>query len=505
MNVTLYKYKGIIKKLDKTMPTASGDKLELTNVYLKDGSSVTHPSLLITSDTSLSDFNYCYIPSFNRYYFMEVTSISNKLWEFSCLVDVLYSNSTSIKANQIYLERSESFYSELLPDDAVSFLAYNDITITDLTAQTQGNKKNIDIYNANNDYNVTLSVINDLPIQAYDYDETTFDFSVHPPVTCLTSVRYPEDNGESYYNYTYVTELAKINTALKSIYQETEASFIKSVVVFPFNISCITQTGQSLPQTYTIRLGNTSYGANNVYRPDIFAYDYKTFLDYTFPINTEFYQFEPYTTYELYIPYVGWKTINISDVEGKRIILTMKVNFENGRGTIYLINVTENYIIASYDAQIGVVVPISRSNLEELNAQAISNSISMVLGVVGGAVGTTIGLASGNPIAIAGGIMSATSAVAKGVTNHIGMFEKGQAQVRDAYNGLDSRKVYLKVTAKAHNPIPSSQMGRISNYITTITSLSGFTQGKINKLDNVSASKWEKDEIIRLFSEGVII
>lgn len=503
MNVTLYRYKGEVKKLHKTLPTSEYDVWNFTNVYLKDGSSVTHPTLLIKA-TNLKDVNYCFIQEFFRYYFVEIDSISNGLWELKCSVDVLNTNWSEIEDNYAYIERSESGGNPLLEDDAVSFENKNTITITDLLAQTQGNKKNIDIYNANNDYNVTLSVINDLPIQAYDFGETTFDFIVNPPVTCLSSVRYPEDNGESYYNYTYVTELSKINTALKSIYQETEASFIKSVVVFPFNISCITQSGQSSPQTYTIRLGNTSYGANNVYRPDIFAYDYKTFLDYTFPSAPNFNDREPYTTYEMYIPYVGWRTINIADVEGSRVILTMKVNFENGKGTIYFVNVTKDYIIASYDAQIGVVVPISRSNLEELNAQALSNAISMVLGVVGGAVTTTLGI--GNPIAMVGGILTATSAVAKGISNHIGMFEKGQSQVRDAYNGLDSRKVYLKVTTKSKIASPTSQMGMPVKKVDLISNCSGFTQAKINKLNGLEyCSKWEYDEIIRLFQEGIII
>lgn len=503
MNVILYRYKGEVKKLHKTLPTSEYDVRNFTNVYLKDGSSVTHPTLLIKA-TNLKDVNYCFIQEFSRYYFVEIDSISNGMWELKCSVDVLHTNWSEIEDNYAYIERSESGFDYLLEDEAVSFENKNIITITDLLAQTQGDKKNFDIYNINNDYNVTLSVINDLPIQAYDFAETTFDFSVNPPVTCLSSIRYPEDNGESYYNYTYVTELAKINTALKSIYQENEASFIKSVVVWPFNISCITQTGQALPQTYTIRLGNTSYGSNNVYRPDIFAYGYKTFLDYTFSTTINFYEKEPYTTYEMYIPYVGWRSINIADVDGSRVILTMKVNFENGKGTIYLINVTKNYIIASYDAQIGVVVPISRSNLEELNAQALSNAISMVLGVVGGAVTTTLGI--GNPVVMAGGILTATSAVAKGISNHIGMFEKGQSQVRDAYNGLDSRKVYLKVTTKSKITSPSSQMGLPVRKVDLISNCSGFTTAKINKLKNLEyCSKWEYDEIIRLFSEGVII
>lgn len=509
MNVTLYKYTGDVKVLDKTMPTASTSKKELTNVYLKDGSSVTHPSLLITSDTSLYDYNYCYIPSFNRYYFMEVDSITNKLWEFKCSVDVLKSNVTAIDSNYAYIERSESLGNPLIVDDADTFENVNVVTLTNLSGETQGDKKNISLKNVlQGNSNITLSVINDLNIQAYDDDETMYQFSVTSPVSCLENISIPDETGISYYNYLYVTDLVKINTSLKNIYKETESTFIKSVIVFPFELVTLKERdaqGQltNNPKEFTLRLGNGNYGSNNVYKPRFDNFDYLTFFDYTFPSVTSYKDYEPYTTYELYIPYVGWRSINISDVVGSRVILTMRINYENGKGTIYLVNVTKDYIIASFDAQIGVVVPISRSNLEELNAQSIANAISMVIGVVGGAVTTTLGI--GNPIAVAGGILTASSAIAKGVSNHIGMFEKGQAQVRDAFSGLDSRNIYLKVTSRNKITSPNAQMGTPVKRVALISSCSGFTQAKINKLDGINASKWEKDEIIRLFQEGIII
>ena len=514
MNVTLYKYFGNLKQLHKNLSSyiEDEDKKTLTNVYLKDGSSVTHPSLLITSSDDLSEFNYCYIPVWNRYYFMEVDSISNNLWEFKCSVDVLFSNVTAIDTNYAYIERSESGGNPLIVDDADTYENVNVVTLTNLSGETQGDKKNISLKNVlQSDSNITLSVINDLNIQAFDDDETMYQFNVTTPVSCLENISIPDETGISYYNYLYVTDLTKINTSLKNIYQETNATFIKSVIIWPFKIVTLKSRDEygvltTNPKEFTLRLGNANYGSNNVYKPRFDNFDYLTFFDYTFSSVTSYKDYEPYTTYELYIPYVGWRNINISDVSGCRVILTMRLNFENGIGTIYLINVTKDYVIASFDAQIGVVVPISRSNLEEINAQAISNTIGMVLGVIGGAVSAGFGASTGNTLAVAGGVLAMTSAVAKGAQGNFSLFEKGQAQVRDAFSGLDSRKVYLKVTSKTKVTSPTAQMGTPVKKVALISSCSGFTQAKINKLSGLEyASKWEQDEIIRLFQEGIII
>ncbi len=507
MNVTLYKFNGIIKKLDKSLISLT--KLELTNVYLKDGSSVTHPSLLITSDTSLYDYNYCYIPSFNRYYFMEVDSITNKLWEFKCSVDVLKSNASAILTNYMYVERCETNYSLKIVDDADTFENINDITITNLSGETQGNLKNtyLDTTITPGTKNVTLSTINNInmqPIKINDDGTLVYSTTITAPITNMNDVQVPYSNGEFYYNFIYLFDYNKLNS-VKSIYEEAKSTFIKSLVVWPFAISSLTyKDSQGVIRDYEepFTLGST-YLSGSAYVIGEDAYKFYTFLDYTFPSVSNYYDFEPYTTYELFIPYAGWKTINIKDVEGSRILLSMRINYETGEGVIYLINYTKNYVIASYDCQIGCVIPISRSNLEELKAQRDSNIIGMSLGIMGGAITSALGI--GNPIVVAGGMLAATSAVVKGAQTNMTLFEKGQVQVKSANYGLDNRKVILKKTTKVKVTSPTAQMGKVLNKVELISNCSGFTQGKINKLDDINASKWEKDEIIRLFQEGIII
>ena len=63
---------------------------------LREESSVINPSFIIQAENP-SDYNYCYISSFNRYYFItNITSIRTNLWRIDCAVDVLMSFSSDI-------------------------------------------------------------------------------------------------------------------------------------------------------------------------------------------------------------------------------------------------------------------------------------------------------------------------------------------------------------------------------------------------------------------------
>jgi hypothetical protein len=58
---------------------------------LRGESSVINPSFLIET-TNPSQYNYCYIPSFNRYYFItDIISVRTHIWRINCNVDVLMS------------------------------------------------------------------------------------------------------------------------------------------------------------------------------------------------------------------------------------------------------------------------------------------------------------------------------------------------------------------------------------------------------------------------------
>lgn len=63
---------------------------------LRSESSVITPSFVVEIENP-SNYNYCYIEAFHRYYFIsDITSIRTGIWKIDCTVDVLMSFKTDI-------------------------------------------------------------------------------------------------------------------------------------------------------------------------------------------------------------------------------------------------------------------------------------------------------------------------------------------------------------------------------------------------------------------------
>lgn len=89
------------------------------HVDLKGDCSVQSPTLLLRISNP-SAYNYCYIPEFNRYYFIsDWVAMNSTQWECTCKVDVLASFKSDIKAIRAYVVNSASFYSPLITDNRI--------------------------------------------------------------------------------------------------------------------------------------------------------------------------------------------------------------------------------------------------------------------------------------------------------------------------------------------------------------------------------------------------
>lgn len=83
------------------------DYVDIVYGVLRDSASITNPSITIQYD-NLVDFNYVYIPVFNRYYYVtDINILSNKLYELSLTVDVLMSYRDSILNCVGFVDRCE--------------------------------------------------------------------------------------------------------------------------------------------------------------------------------------------------------------------------------------------------------------------------------------------------------------------------------------------------------------------------------------------------------------
>lgn len=96
MTITLYKCRDDKRVVDKTLP--SDTKIDITAV-IKADTDILNPVLELSYDSSIisSGYNYMYIPSWKRYYFITDISFSMQRMFISGKVDVLTTYATEIK------------------------------------------------------------------------------------------------------------------------------------------------------------------------------------------------------------------------------------------------------------------------------------------------------------------------------------------------------------------------------------------------------------------------
>ena len=86
-------------------PTGTGSEY---NCVLKSGSGIMHPTLsfdfCIANDPS--QYNYAYIPAFDRYYFIEEWYFERALWTATLRIDVLATYKTAIGGTSLYVLRA---------------------------------------------------------------------------------------------------------------------------------------------------------------------------------------------------------------------------------------------------------------------------------------------------------------------------------------------------------------------------------------------------------------
>lgn len=121
LQVTLYKFakrKNSTKRIDSSTP-----KHVFNNVTLKAPVSILNPTLILTWDPveepiSPIQYNYCYIPFLERFYFIrDWISINTNIWQCSMEVDVLGTYKSSIATETHYVIRSASNSNPYIMDD----------------------------------------------------------------------------------------------------------------------------------------------------------------------------------------------------------------------------------------------------------------------------------------------------------------------------------------------------------------------------------------------------
>lgn len=110
------KFYNFTKRSNSTKVPSSGNVDY--NCVIKNGSGIMTPKVELDLGLAAdpSQYNYCYIPNFERYYYVTEWYFDRGLWTASCKVDVLASFKSAIGASSLYVLRASNAYDGRIVD-----------------------------------------------------------------------------------------------------------------------------------------------------------------------------------------------------------------------------------------------------------------------------------------------------------------------------------------------------------------------------------------------------
>ena len=121
MEIKLYKNLSENNVICKTLT-----QIKSVEANLKNDVSIINPILVLNYTSNILDSNYCFIPKFDRYYFIdEIVPITGDRCIVKCRVDVLESFKEDIKSLTVILDKAQSIYKSNKYLDDGSFVVEN--------------------------------------------------------------------------------------------------------------------------------------------------------------------------------------------------------------------------------------------------------------------------------------------------------------------------------------------------------------------------------------------
>lgn len=465
-----------------------------------------------------NSYNYVFIPKLNRYYYITNIQLTNK--DYTRLIlqeDVLMSWKNLILSQSAFVSRYENSTENLLVDTRrplkdISEVEYISISTTSLP----------------NLINCTLNF--NLGSGTRMYLVSTTSDKVFPN---RNSVDPPSNSGLPYINnvynrsnwIVYMTQ-DQISTFYSDLFRDdTASSFVSSIILLPFNPSLPID---DLEDTVTY-VNDKVFCSSGFYKVDEIpegdapivvkrslkgASRYFVIDDFTYSIiNPTYLDFEPYTNLEIFVPFVGWVQLQIKQIMNKRVIVYYTMDNITGSGTAYIYNLTDQKLIWSSNCQLGIKMTLTTSNALEIERQKEASQLNLIMGMLSSAVSIGVGVASENPVAIVGGVLSGTKALSSFVNTNRQLFQRGQTTFGTGEGSLHApnrcqlRRTYneainiSETTYKHLNGLP------YNNYLTSLQSLTGYIEVGDIHFNAMGENIYNDEitEIVQLLKNGVIL
>lgn len=371
MAITATFYKNVGKKLNSTKIPTYGyyDEIDLT-VELKAVTNLFTPSLVISADTFTDglghivnpmQYNYCYLPDFQRYYFVRSWSWIVGRWECALEVDTLASFKTEIGNSSLYVLRSYSEYDPDIVDTKYPIKAQGaDTTYQQRSYGSVYNVWNTNIYSSsisdgffrvsivNNDSSA-IGAVSHYAISGSVMAELMNKLYSAPTWMNITDANISQDLQKMMFNpMQYITSVIWIPTG----YDVTGETAIHTI---PYGWWSITLTGSVYRITTGKMQKTVSESIAVLHHPQYGA-------------KRHWLQLSPYTTAALYFTPFGFIPLDTSKIyDATHVDIEVRIDVLTGKGTLVLsshktVNGVTTYGGTFYTttAQVGVPITIAQ-------------------------------------------------------------------------------------------------------------------------------------------------
>lgn len=205
--------------------------------------------------------------------------------------------------------------------------------------------------------------------------------------------------------------------------------------------------------------------------------------------------YSPYTKCNIFLPYIGFRQLNIDDVMGKAVHLKYRIDILSGACTAQI--KCGSSVVYQYSGSVAASLPVSGSDFSDIVRNAIS---------IAGATGAMV--ASGGMSApVSAGVL--TSALTTTANNVMGMKphiqHSGAVSGTGGMLGLQVPFLILERPRQSKAKNYNQYVGYPSNITSRLSALSGFTTIEEIHLENMSCTDEELKEIYQKLQEGVIL
>lgn len=215
------------------------------------------------------------------------------------------------------------------------------------------------------------------------------------------------------------------------------------------------------------------------------------------PYIGSFMDYAPYTKIDIYLPYIGFRSLDPADVMGTTLSIKYIIDVITG-GCNAVINVSGKGAIYQFNGSCIANIPLSAINY----SGAIQNAVS----AIGSGITTAVGVGTGQaPIAAMGVAGLATQAANTAVNTKEHIQRSGSM---GGAAGLCSVQFPYVVIERPRLSTPAGYnkfIGNTLNVTMNIGDCNGLTMVESIHLDGVLCTENERDELMSLLKEGVII